>query len=245
MAKYTAESKYIASIYPGHLDPLRISVGPNPQVDSRNGFCTVYAIPPVKRGEKPQAKLPANVKFVNGCYVLEVSDSFEKKVDNGETMSQGRTVWTTSPVSCDWIVANILDYWTGHMINVPNGMKPGIMEIANTSPTQAERERMEADQRAFFEWCFAEGERLDRDKNWKDITEPMRLACDWLGYKRSWANPAEVGSTINCPACQESIHESAAVCRYCGTRLKALPEHIAALNPKGAIAPPLRSPSAV
>src|ERR1051326_8721952 len=101
MAKYTADSKYLASIYPGELEVIRFSVGPEPtetRLDKngrpvRNGFSTSYHIPPfnLARNQRPK-DLPDNVKYANGAYVLEVTDGFELVEDAAQSAEVGRKI---------------------------------------------------------------------------------------------------------------------------------------------------------
>src|SRR5579859_5324432 len=64
MAKYIAESKWIYSIWPGKLEPIKLYHGPDP--NPLSGRCTTYWIPPVPpRGPASKPK------------GIEVADAFE------------------------------------------------------------------------------------------------------------------------------------------------------------------------
>lgn len=234
MAKYTAESIWIASIYPGIVQPITKYHGPHPS--PRSARATVYRLKPVQRGGKP--------------FLLEVSDAFEnvpnpmKAAESMKSERIGSTmVFDSSPVACEEIVENLLQEWAGGMVGLPPGAAPGIIRLIGTVPTQDERERMTQQQTILYEYLFQEGERLYRQSDWKGITQTMRDAAVWLGHERIWSTPAKSSESVNCPGCNEVISSAAAVCKHCGTRIKELPGEIAALN-KGHITPPLRSPSA-
>lgn len=212
MARYTAEVKYICSIYPGKLQEVSFHVGPEPEPNSPRS--TKFFHPGVPKGDKPK--------------VFEVTDAFENIMDVQQ--STGRKKRSMSKlVPCDELVSNILRTWAGNMVDIPTGMGPGIMEIANSSPTTVEMQILLERQHAFFEHMFMKGERLALEKLVKELTEPMFLAAEWLGRKTNWAS-ITVGTTVPCPVCREQIEEDAYICKNCGTKLKALPAHLQALN---------------
>ena len=214
MAKYSAESTFIASIYPGELDAISLNHGPKPEVNSPRR--TTYKLKPVKRGEKP--------------YVIEVSDAFENILDPTKSAAQGRKFWSSAIVPYREICDNLISVWAGNMVGVPTGAGFGIMEVPNTLPTQAQLRQMMDRQTAFAEWAFQEGEKCNRENNWKDIRDCWRVMAIWLGKKALWANPESASTLVNCPACRTLIDPEAAVCATCGTVVRALPESIAHLN---------------
>lgn len=222
MAKYVADSLWIASIYPGKLWPITKYVGPNP--NPRSPRATVYRLEPVSRGKKP--------------FMLEVSDAFENVPNPQEASESNRAdriganmVFNSKPVTCQELAANLIQEWAGGMVGLPSGALPGIATVIGTVPTQAELERITEQQTMFFEYLFQEGEKLHRLNDWKGITQTMRDACQWLGHERVWSTPASSSSVTNCPACRQIIPVDASVCHHCGTRVKALPVDLAALNP--------------
>ncbi len=215
MAKWAADTRYIASIYPGELETIAYNHGPAP--DRTKGRRTVYKLRPVPREEAR----------TRPC-IIEVSDAFEDVLNPmGGGMGEK---WTFKPVDADETVNCLLRHWTGNMVGVPAGAIPGIIQIANTIPTKAEHERMMEAQTAYFEWGFQEGERLHRENNWKEITGAMKIGASWLGKDVIWANPAKVSEMVNCPACGGMIQPKVSICLHCGTKLRALPRELAALN---------------
>jgi hypothetical protein len=215
MAKWTPDIKFIASIYPGELDSVPLNHGPSPQ--PRTPRRTVYKLTPV----------PRDKARTNPC-VIEVRDGFEDVIDLMGAQTGRKTM--PKPVDSAETVACLLKYWTGSMVGVPPGATPGIIEIANTVPTQAEFRQMFEIQTAYFEFLFQTGERLNRENNWKEITGAMRIGAEWLGRDSDWSNPARVTEMVACPACGELIMPKMAVCKHCHTRLRALPKEIAAFN---------------
>ncbi len=211
--KFVAERRYICSIWPGELEPISVNVGRQPTKDK--GRRTVYELEPVKRGGKP--------------FVIEITDMFED-VPNPAKGDGSVLLFDAKPVDCGESVTNCLNIWTRNIFGVPDGAAMGIMEIVNTAPTGPERATLLETQTALMEWLFQEGERLDQEKKWKFITAPMRLSAEWLGRPRRWANPGQAAESSPCPACQQIIPDAASVCHHCGTRVRALPAELAALN---------------
>lgn len=233
MARYVADSIYIASIYPGRLERIKLYHGSNPKAGS--GRATVYCLPPVPREGRPEIPEDlTNVKAVKQggrhFVVLEVSDSFENILNPLRSAESGVKVWDSGPVPCEEIVRTLIQHWTGNLMGVPPGAAPGVMVITNSAPSQQETEHMLKMQNAFYEYMFQEGERLARENDWKHITETMRDACDWLGHKRNWAHPGNSNSTINCPECKQPILADANVCYHCRTRLRPVSSELAALQ---------------
>jgi len=215
MAKWVADTRYIASIYPGELDSIALNHGPSP--NRSKGRRTVYKLTPV----------PKETMRTKPC-VIEVVDGFEDVI-NLMGIQQGDPKMP-KPVDSKETVENLLRYWTGNMVGVPTGAAPGIIEIVNTIPSIAEMKRMVEMQTLYFEWGFQNGERLHRENNWKEITGAMKLGAEWLGRDVIWANPAQVSEMVKCPACEQLIAPRVAICHHCGTKLRALPKELAALN---------------
>lgn len=223
MAKYIADSLYIASIYPGELEPVRRNYGPSRQSTGKGAErSTCFRLTPIVRGSKP------------GYCIIEVTDSFEDVIDlsqiQNSTAGSVHKPKALKPVPVETIVADVLAIWTGGLFNVPQGAKPGIMQIAGTVPTQNELREMTLTQTLYFEYLFAEGERLDQQKDWKDITGVMRLAAEWLGHRRAWSHRAIAADSSPCPICTAMVPNAAYVCPSCGKVIRALPAELAALQ---------------
>lgn len=221
MAKYVAESKWIASIYPGKLWPITKYVGPHP--NPRTARATVYKLNPVPRGGKPS--------------LLEVTDAFQNvpnPMKAAESMKTDRIgsnmVFDSAPVACEEICENLIQEWAGAMVGLPAGARPGIMVIVGTVPMQAEMKQLVEQQTVFCEYLFQEGERLARVNDWKGITQTMRDSAVWLGHERIWSSPAKSSDVVQCPACRQVIPSDASVCHHCGTRVKAMSAELAAMN---------------
>lgn len=213
MARYQAESVFIASIYPGKLEPIRRNYGPSREsVGPGSRRSTLFDLEPVARSAKP--------------FLLEVIDSFQ----DIQNWISGRKEVISKPVTCQEIADDLLGRWTGGLFNVPGGAKPGIIQIAGTQPTAAELKEMRMVQTAYFEYLFNEGQKLDTKKDWSNITEPMKLGADWLGRNVTWANPAIAMEYGPCPLCATQIPNWVSVCSGCGKTVRAMPAEIAALN---------------
>ena len=217
MAKYQADKIIIASIWPGTLEAVTLYHGLDP--DPKSPRATRYWIPPVKAGSRPPYKL------------LEVFDSFEN-VPDYMNADDGRPSFTSKPVLCEQIVENLLRFWAGNMVGIPAGASPGIIALdrGQEVPHDRDIERMKAMQVRFAEHQFQQGERLAAERDWKGITEVMRVMAKWLGRDRTWSTPEMASRTETCVACKQPIPEDAFVCHHCGTRLRALPPELAELN---------------
>lgn len=213
MHKTIAERRYICSIWPGKLEPVSVAVGSDPS--TAKGRRTMYELEPVKRGKKP--------------YVIEVRDMFED-VPNVNLGDGSKLLFSSKPVDCGEIVNNCLNIWTRNIFGIPEGAGMGISEITNTAPTSTELDRLKVQLTSLMEWLFQEGERLDSEKKWKVITEPMRLSAEWLGRPRRWANPGETAQSSPCPFCQSIIPDAALVCNVCSRQVRVIPPELAALN---------------
>lgn len=227
MASYRPDVKFIASIYPGPMPVIQRAYGITPH-DTGKGASrsTTFRLEPVPRGGKP--------------FVLEVYDSFESIIDvmglQGNTARAGEKPRIPKPVPVETIVADLLNIWTGGLFNVPNGAAPGIIEIVNSAPTQAEIAKMNKMQTLYFSFLFNEAEKIFRgDKTalgaWTDIIPNMRLAADWLGEKRVWSDPEAIRNLEPCPVCKSLIQKEVYRCPSCQTVLRALPAELAKLQP--------------
>lgn len=221
MGRFTADTRYIASIYPGKVDRVTMNHGPSP--NRKNGATTWYELKPVKRGTKP--------------YVIEIADSFQHSKDEIKSAVSGTTVNAIDPVSCDEIADYLIRYWTGNLVNVPQDCLPGIMKIRGTVAQQSEIQQMKDQQEGFFEYWYSEGERLATANKLDAISPIMKLSCDYLGRPRGWANMNVASNKIDCPACKASIPGDACVCQFCGTKLRALPASLRMFNESAMVGP--------
>lgn len=217
MARYVAESIYIASIYPGELEPVKRNYGPTPHGLGKDAArITTFRLEPVLRGKKP--------------FFLKIDDSFESVIHFGG--QRGERV--PKPVPAEEICSDLLQVWTGNLYNVPQGAKPGVMQISGTIPTTKEMEEMTSVQSLYFEYLFTEGERLHRQASWKEITGAMRLAAQYLGHAREWSHQAIARDSGPCPICTAIIPNAAFKCPSCQTILRKLPDDIAGLQQRSA-----------
>jgi hypothetical protein len=241
MPKYIAESQYIASIYPGMLERITLYHGDDPDVNSARA--KVYWIPPFVKGYGAKPK------------TLEVSDCFENVLDPMGSTETATKAWQSKPVPYQDIVRNLLQRWAGGMIGLPSGASPGIMAIKGTVPHDDEIKELYRMQNTYYEYNFQQGERRARENDWKGITPDMKDAAIWLGVDRAWSTPGTSANMVACSECKQQIPVDARICHHCGTRLKAMPPEIAALNgaiiepeipivgqQAGPIAPPLKQP---
>lgn len=218
MATTQYESRYICSIFPLKTSPARINAGTGPR--PKDPRCTTFELKPVKRGDPP--------------FVLEVPDMHENIPDPMHPTRGGQVSWQSILFPCDEAVKQLLNDWREHQV-YPG--KPGIMEIAGPTPTKEELQQLHEMQVPYLEALFAEADRYYEAKKSEFIQRHHRDAAEWLGYDRAWTDLMRAGKITLCPACHEQILETAAVCRSCGLRLKALPPEIAALNPQFANVP--------
>ncbi len=230
MARYEPEAKYIASIYPSAVEKITQYHGPDQDV--RKSRCTIYHMPPVWPGKKPEPfSYTKNVKAVkvggSGCVhsgwaaVMEVGDAFENVPDTQpEASGRGRIIQLARPVACEDIANNILTSWRDSMIGIPTGAAPGMMIIANTCPTNSELDQMVAMQMSFYEYRLAEGDRLFLEKNIRGITQQMKDAALYLGRERTWSGAFGTVGTVECPHCLSPIHPRASVCAHCQRDVK-------------------------
>jgi hypothetical protein len=234
VARYQADAAFICSIYPGKLPVIRRNYGTSVHGEGKGANrSTTFKLEPVARGEKP--------------FVLPIYDSFEEILDIAGLSAVTNTPKKpriSKPVPVEAIVADLLKEWTGGLFNVPAGAMPGIIllnpmkvelkkfEADNSlpGPNPGELQQMIAQQTAYFEYLFSEGERLDAQKEWKEITDTMKLAADWLGHARTWSHRAIARDSSPCPLCTEIIPNAAAVCPRCHQQIRELPPEIARLN---------------
>jgi hypothetical protein len=219
MARYEAEHRYIASIYPGRVEPQRRHYGLSREsLGPRANRSTLFELEPVPRGEAP--------------FILRVTDSFEDVLDVlGQSGTEGgHKPKLTKPVGADDVVRDLLSCWTGGLFNVPSDAKPGIIEIAGTRPAAGEMVQMLQQQTVYFEFLFNEGERLHKANEWKEITDVMRLGAEWLQRNVIWANRSMAADSVPCPLCTTIIPGAAVFCPQCRQQIRALPAEIAALR---------------
>jgi hypothetical protein len=234
MAQYIPDVRFIASIYPGQLPPIRRHYGPSRESEGRGAQrSTAFILQPVPRGKKP--------------FVIPLYDSFENVLDIVSLSSMGNKAEKPrlpKPVAVESIVSDLLKEWTGGLYNVPQGAMPGVIEIrpmkvelkkfedSGTLPGAApdEVERMTEMQTMYFEYLFTEGERLHKQNNWKEITATMRLAAEWLGLEREWSHRAIARNSGECPWCTAIIPNTAIVCGTCGRQVRETPPHLLGLD---------------
>lgn len=244
MPRYIADVRFIASIYPGQLPDVRRHYGPSMNSTGVGAQrSTLFHLPPIKRGERP--------------FILPIYDSFEEILNPMARPDQsGRKPRLTNPVPVDTIVADLLKEYTGGLYGVPEGAKPGVIEvhldsltpqqmndlqnkgITPKTPTSGipgdEYAQMVDQQTRYFEYWFTVGEQIySRDpkitQQYGDFTETMRLAADWLGHKRPWTNKDYVLENVACPWCTTLIPQNAIVCPTCQKQVKQAPPELAAL----------------
>lgn len=204
MAKYEAESFYVASIYPGQLEPVKLYHGTSP--DARQGRCTTYTMKPVARGKK-------------AC-TIEVFDAFETVIDPMQTMQQGVVTRTPRPVSGQNTADVLVSYWAANIHGMPQGAGPGVMRIVGTVPTEQEKAIMTAQLSKYAEWRFMKGERLHAEKKIDQITDEMVLMAKWLGRQTAWSDPGMALEMVECPECTGLIKPHAKVCIHCKRAVK-------------------------
>lgn len=209
MAKYIADTKYICSIWPGKVEPQRRNYGPTRESSGKRAVrSTLYELEPVKRNQKPP------------YFVLEVCDCFEDVIDvvgTSATTERGQRPRLPKPVPVENIVSDLLNAWTGGIFleGMPNEAKPGIGEIVNSAPSQKELEALKAQQTLYMEYLFQAGEMYHKQNQWKNITENMRLAAEWLGHSREWSSRAIAKNSGPCPLCTQIIPDTAIFCPAC------------------------------
>jgi hypothetical protein len=212
---------FLCSIYPGQFPPQRRAYGTSIHSTGKGASrSTLFEIPPVPRGSRPPFA------------TLQVFDSFECIPNLQQMSAQNTRARSDRPVPVEEIVDDLLACWTGNLFNVPRDAKPGLMAIAGTTPTQRELSQLEAQQTRLFEYWFHEGERHHRQNEWKEITDSMRLAAEWLGddYRREWSHLAIARANSPCVFCGKSIPDTALVCSHCGRTVRAIPPELAALQ---------------
>ena len=241
MSRYIADVRFICSIYPGKLEAVRRNYGRSLDNEGRGAErSTLFKLEPVPRGGKP--------------FILPVYDSFESVIDVMAMSTIGGTPQkrrAPKPVPVETIISDLLNCWTGGLFDVPSGAKPGIGEISllpaqvrelnktgelpeDIGVAKEELDQLNSQQTLYFEYLFTEGERLHKQNNWKEITETMRLAADWLGYQREWSHKAIARDSGPCPLCTAIIPNAAVVCPSCHHVIKQLPGDIARLNTRPA-----------
>lgn len=212
MSEYKPQVEFICSIYPGKLPILTRFYGPSLEAQGPNAVRrSSFELQPVPRGEKP--------------FVLRVYDSFETVLD----IRTGKLT-ATRPVPVEEVVIDILEKWTGNLFNVPAGAKPGVIKIANTSPSRDELRQMETQQSLYMAHFFSEGERLHREAHTDQITEMMRLAAEYLGEKRIWSDPAIARDAAPCPLCTTMVPNLAFICPSCQHVIREIPPELIKLQ---------------
>lgn len=215
MSEYKPAVKYICSIYPGKLPILTRHYGPSLQAQGPEAIRrSSFGLQPVPRGEKP--------------FLLRVYDSFQTVLDIRTGKPTG-----TMPVPVEEICDDLMNQWVGNLFNVPSGAKPGVMVIANTSPTMnvgGEYQQMETQQALYMAHFFSEGERLHREAHSDQITEMMRLAAEYLGEKRIWSDPAIARDAIKCPLCTTMVPAMAFICPACQHVIREIPADLIKLQ---------------
>lgn len=234
MARYSADVKFIASIYPGQLPDIRRNYGLSKNCDGDGAQrSTLFHMEPVPRGAPP--------------YVIAVFDSFESVRDFVRQAGGPRAKYNPNMVEVESIVNDLLGQWAGnqHLIPQQPPATPGIIEInplpaelKNFSregilpkPNGEELEVMRARQTAYFEFLFNEGEKISRGDHqainqWSNYTPEMRLAAKWLDRHTQWSDPAMASDNEPCPFCQQLITPAAYVCKWCHRTVRAIPPEL-------------------
>ena len=231
MARYIADVSFIASIYPGQLPVIRRHYGPSRDNEGPNAQrSTAFRLMPVPRNAKP--------------FVLPVYDSFQSVLNVAAMSTLGNQSphkpMLAQPVAVESIIADLLKEWTGGIFNVATG-KPGVIEIhpmkveiskfqdngTLPGPNPGEMDELMGMQTAYFEDLFMQGEKFNEEKNWKEITDTMRIAAEWLGHERTWSHRTIARNTSPCPFCEQIISNTAIVCAKCGRQVREIPEKLA------------------
>lgn len=255
MGQFTADIKYIASIYSTRLEPITLAHGDSP--DPRSGRGKRYWVPPIPRFGKPDIdELPdpkdpncAKVRIVKipphadvYCAVMEVYDSQENVPDIGQigARGMGQGVQNNMPrvsklVPVEIICDQILRYWRDSIVGLPVGAAPGIMIINNSAPTQEEYQKMLMMQTMYYEYYFMQGEAEFQNlnlgaKNRELIRPVMRDAATWLAQPRNWSTAQLSADKVPCPLCGVLKPNNTPICHACGKQVMAMPADLAAMN---------------
>jgi hypothetical protein len=213
----------IASIFPLACPKVTLQHGDGER------FMSEYSIPACPKGE---------------VRILVIQDAFEKNTDLLGAAINGKPSWIPVPVLADGpfgIAADLVRQWSSSMINMGDGVGPGIMVIAtgvdnpdSVRPTAEQLADMKSRQARWFEMLYYEGDQISNDKDALKkhlaITLLHRTAAEWLGRKPDWTDQVKTGDEIvDCPACTSKIKSTASVCPVCRIQIKALPSSLAAL----------------
>lgn len=234
MAKFSADVRFIASIYPGKPQDLRRNYGLSKNCDGPDANrSTLFHLEPVPRGAPP--------------FVLPVYDSFESTRDFVRQSGSPRKAYNPNLVEVEYIVSDLLGQWAGNQHLIPQNppATPGIIEISPLpaevrnflrdgvlpKPNSTELAEMKARQTAYFEFLFNEGEKIARGDHstimqWSNYTPEMRLAAQWLDRHTQWSDPSMAADMEACPFCQQLIPPAAYVCKWCNRTVKAIPPEL-------------------
>jgi len=195
---YTPNYRVLCSIIPHDLDHWMYHAGGRKQ----------YFIPACDKGKY-------NVLKVYDTYTVIADLSARATNDEGYGDAM-----TTAPIPCLGLVDDLLRIFGGDGIGNKDGRRPGIMMIADDTPTQRELDQLVAMHTEYCRGLVIEADDYDAKGAKAYITEAHREALRWLGSEdRNWYRKIEARLFKQCPRCAENINAMATLCKECRTDL--------------------------
>lgn len=215
-------TKQIASIYYSELQPIR-----------RPSYQGIFAIPVVKKGEKPA--------------LLTIKDHYE---NNDQpyfkgTGQNGKPFKVRETILGEQIADDVLAHWTKHHPEMTPQCAPGLWVVRDVvylwddegkalidadgrqefrTATPEEKAAMFAEDLAAAQerqdaWCEAalvKGDIMsDNPKAVQWIPQYCRDSVDYAGQERTWRKGLKSGDVRNCIGCTKSISSQADTCPFC------------------------------
>lgn len=198
---YTPNSRAICSIFPEKLEHHMLHAGGR----------KTYSLPAVPKGG--YALLRVYDTWTLTRNLVEVNAA-------GDGSLEGHDIMQRSPVHCQGVADDLIRMWAQDAPGNASGAKPGVMIIADATPTQLELDGLNEIQTTYFRWLVMKADEFFITGKREYITDDHRRALRWLGSEdRDWYRKIATVLKKQCPACAEEINAQATVCKFCATNL--------------------------
>lgn len=147
-----------------------------------------------------------------GYSALVITDSFQWILDATETKKHSMI---PAPIAARDIAEATVTEWTSGLSSGQGRAGIGVWDPDSGLALEQFVAQLRAGQEIYFRELVMAGDMKYARTEQKEITDLMRLGCDWLGAEREWNKSIEEVIQKRCPACTKKIPQEALRCQGC------------------------------
>lgn len=151
-----------------------------------------------------------------GYSALVITDSFQWILDITETKKHS---FVPAPIPARQIAEATVAEWVSGLSSGSGRAGIGVWNPGDGFELDQFVAQLRAGQEIYFRELVMQADINFARTGQKEITDLMRLGCDWLGVDREWNKSIEEVVQKRCPACTKKIPQEALRCQGCQTDL--------------------------